>query len=340
MGYRLYEAVWEITLSCCFSCKYCGSAACGPGRDNELTTAECIDVAKQLHSLGCRRVSMIGGEVFMREDWDLIVSALTSRDIRVCIITNGFLFRDYHIRRLKAVGIESVAVSIDGPKDVHDKYRQEGSYDRAMRAVKMLSENDIPVSIISTLNSENSLRLEEFYEQVKGLDIFAWQLQACSPMGHAANGAIDVRFDFNRVIGFVERHMYEAPFSLGIAHNIGYYTKNEKYLRGNLNGASFRGCTAGLESIGIDSVGNVRGCESMYDSVFNEGNLRERSLSDIWNDPDAFAYNRKFKKEMLGGKCATCDRAWICAAGCRSYNYFVHRKMYESPACPRAVENT
>ena len=46
-GYRLKSCVWEITLACCFSCAYCGSCG-GKARENELTTDECVDVARQL----------------------------------------------------------------------------------------------------------------------------------------------------------------------------------------------------------------------------------------------------------------------------------------------------
>ena len=336
MTFTLRHCVWEITLACCFSCKYCGSSADGKKRENELTTEECIDVAKQLKDLGCRRVSLIGGEVFMRSDWSTIVESLTSRGIKTCIITNGFLFKDEHIRQLKDVNIESVAVSLDGPREIHDKYRQTGSYDRAVRAIGMLSDAGIPVSVISTLNKENAARLEEFFPTVASFNIFAWQLQACSPMGNAAKAGIDYAFDFGEVIAFVEKRMYDVPFALGVAHNIGYFTDNDDRIRGNRAGGSgFSGCTAGLDAIGIDSIGNVRGCESMYDDRFIEGNLRERSLADIWNDPDAFAYNRKFTPDLLTGKCKACDKAKYCAAGCRSYNYFVHGKIYESPYCAR-----
>ncbi|MBO7402044.1 MAG: radical SAM protein [Lachnospiraceae bacterium] len=336
MKYRLRHCVWEITLGCCFSCKYCGSGVNGQKRENELTTEECINVAEQLKNLGCRRVSLIGGEVFMRKDWDTVVEALTSRGIVTCIITNGFLFREEHINRLKELNIESVAVSLDGPRDVHDKYRQEGSYDRAVRAIEMLTAAGIHVSVITTLNHENAARLEDFFEIVKDFNIFAWQLQACSPMGNAAKAGIDFAFDFAKVIQFVEDHMYSVPFAMGVAHNIGYYTGNDNRVRGvRTGGAPFGGCTAGLTGIGIDSVGNVRGCESMYDDEFIEGNLREKTLAEIWDDPDAFAYNRKFKPELLTGKCSTCEMGKYCAGGCRSYNYFVHGKIYESPACAR-----
>ena len=332
--YRLDSCVWEITLACCFSCKYCGSKG-GRARDNELTTAECLDVARQLADLGCRRVSLIGGEVFLRRDWETIVRALTSRGVRVAIVTNGFLFTPDIVERLRSAPIESVALSIDGPRDVHDAYRQAGSFDRALRALDTLAAGGILVSVITTLHSENAPRLEELYAVLREKPVCAWQIQACSPMGNAARG-ITHRFDVNAVLDFVDRHLEDSPFPIGVADNIGYFTEREGWLRGNPNGrAVFTGCRAGLSAIGIDSVGNVRGCESMYDDRFNEGNLRSRSLADIWNDPDAFAYNRRFTPELLTGACRSCPHGPFCGGGCRSYNYFTHGKLYEAAACGR-----
>ena len=241
------------------------------------------------------------------------------------------------ISRLKAARVESVAVSVDGVREVHDAFRQKGSFDRAFRAIGSLLGAGIPVSVISALRADNAPRLPEFYEVLKDYRIFAWQIQACSPMGNAASG-VDVAFDAGEVIRFVAKTAREAPFAVGIADNIGYYTPEEGGLRGR-SGVSFGGCSAGLEAIGIDSVGNVRGCESMYDDAFIEGNLREKTLKEIWEDPDAFAYNRKFSPDMLTGACASCVWGCICAGGCRSYNYFAnHGKLYESPLCARAGE--
>ena len=162
MRFTLKKAVWEITLACCFSCRYCGSKG-GKAREGELSTEECLSVAEQLAELGCRRVSLIGGEVFMRRDWKVIAGQMNERGIRVNIITNGFLFPEKLIADLKDVNIESVSVSLDGPKEVHDRYRQEGSYDRAVRAIEVLREGGIPVSVISTLNAENAPLLPELY---------------------------------------------------------------------------------------------------------------------------------------------------------------------------------
>lgn len=331
--FQLDSCVWEITLACCFRCAYCGSKG-GNARENELTTEECMGVARQLKELGCRRVSMIGGEVFMRRDWEEIVSALTSRGIKTCIITNGYRMTEGIIDSLKRLGIESVAVSVDGPERVHDAFRQEGSCRRAFETMSALLDAGIPVSVISALRSDNAPLLAEFYEELKKHPIFAWQLQACSPMGSAAGNGVDVRFDAGEVIRFVRSIADTAPFSVGIADNIGYFTPEEGFVRGR-RGAVFSGCGAGLTSIGIDSVGNVRGCESMYDDYFIEGNLRERSLEDIWYDPEAFKYNRGFKEDMLTGACASCPCGGICAGGCRSYNFFTTGKLYENALCAR-----
>lgn len=338
--YTLRNCVWEITLACCFSCRHCGSSG-GKARPDELTREECLDVADQLANLGCQTLTLIGGEVFMRSDWDQIAECLVKKGVRTSIITNGFQMSESIISRIREIEVDGVGVSLDGMKYHHDQLRQPGSFARAEEAIARLCQSGIPAAVITTLNHENVSDLEEMYAFLKGYPIFAWQIQACSPMGNAANGGIDYRFDFKTVIDFVSNRIRQAPFYIGLADSIGYFTADEGSLRGNLSGAAvFRGCRAGIESIGIDSIGNVRGCESMYDNRFIEGNLRQRSLREIWEDPDAFAYNRKMTWESLHGKCAECPDNWLCRGGCRSYNYFVHGDLYDSPFCARNQHGT
>ena len=330
--FHLKSAVWEITLACCFNCAYCGSRG-GKARDNELCAAECDSVAQQLAAMGCERVSLIGGEVFMRKDWEEIVTSLTSRGIKTCIITNGYRMTPEIISSLKASAVESVAVSLDGTEAVHDPYRQNGSFKRALETIKALTGSGIPVSVITSLRKDNAPCLSDFYDILRGLPIFAWQLQACSPMGNAEKNRLEVGFDAEEVLRFVRDTAFSAPFYVGVADNIGYYTPEEGAVRG-IEGLRFEGCSAGLTTLGIDSVGNVRGCESMYDERFIEGNLRKRTLEDIWMDENSFGYNRKFTPELLSGGCADCRYGNVCAGGCRSYNYFSTGNLYENPLCP------
>ena len=300
-----------------------------------MSTEECLQIADQLAALGCERAALIGGEVFTREDWAAIAKRLVSQGVRTSIITNGYQMSDSILEEIVRCGIESVAVSLDGLEALHDRFRQPGSFKRAVSAITALSRAGIPVSVISTLNAVTAKGIREFYAFLKHLPIFAWQIQACSPMGKAVDMAVNYRFDFQQVLRFVGETAPDAPFGMGVADNIGYYTKDEGSIRGNLSGrAVFCGCSAGITSIGIDSLGNVRGCESQYDDRFIEGNLRSVRLAEIWNDPSAFTYNRRFSDDLLTGKCEDCVHRRACKAGCRSYNFFVHQKLYESPFCP------
>lgn len=333
--YQLERCVWEITLACCFNCKYCGSRA-GRARKNELTTEECLDVARQLAELKCGRVILIGGEVFLRNDWDIIAKELVRNGVDTSIITNGFMLDELLIKKIKDVGLDAVGVSLDGIEWIQDKYRHKGSYKRAIAAIETLRDNDIPTAIVSTLNSESSKYLLELYEVLKNYsNIYAWQIQACSPMGNA-DGGFNYELSHKNVIEFIASIAEVSPFRIFLGDNIGYFTKQENLLRGDLSGYTrFPGCSAGLSTLGIDSIGNVRGCESMYDESFIEGNLRNQKLRDIWEAPNAFSYNRKFVESMLTGKCSTCKYGFMCAGGCRAYNYFTHQKLYEAKYCAK-----
>src|SRR3954452_20119869 len=59
--WRPLYAVWEITLQCDLACRHCGSRA-GHSRPDELTTAECLDLVRQMAELGVKEVTVIGGE--------------------------------------------------------------------------------------------------------------------------------------------------------------------------------------------------------------------------------------------------------------------------------------
>ena len=345
VGYQLDTCVWEITRACNFSCAHCGSRA-GRARTDELSTAEALDVADQLAGLGCRRVVLIGGEVFMRRDWDAIARRLVDGGVEVSVITNGSCFNDVVWRRLEAAGIPYIAVSIDGNREHHDALRMPGSHDAGMAALAEAHARGFVTAAITVLNAQNAFDLPELYEELAAREVDAWQIQLCSPFGNArhSDGLVPNLEQVRQAVAFIaarnrawiargETHPTPRIFA---ADNIGYHTADEGVIRG-YPGVCFRGCGAGISVLGIDSAGNVRGCESLYDEAFNEGNVRNRTLRDIWESPDSFAYNRQFKLDLLAGTCATCKYGADCGGGCRSLNHLLAGNKYEALRCLRTV---
>ena len=334
--YRPEFCVWELTLKCNMRCSHCGSMA-GKARENELTVDECLNVAEQLVKLGCKQVTFIGGEVFLYKGWEIIARKLTENGIYVNIITNGFLLGDEQIAQIKYATLVNIGISLDGMQDNHNNIRNVNtSFDKVMEAFDVLNRERIPVAVVTSLIDQNFEDLWPIYDLLVENDIQLWQIQIINPMGNMVDKK-SFLLDPSKVplvTKFIREKRSEQKVMIYAGDNIGYFDENELYLRSQ-PGIIYEwfGCQAGLRVVGIDSIGNVKGCESLYSDEFIEGNLREESLSEIWNKEGNFAYNRAFDVSMLTGSCKGCDKGAICRGGCRGACYFTTDSKFENPYC-------
>jgi radical SAM protein with 4Fe4S-binding SPASM domain len=84
-------------------------------------------------------VSLFGGEPFLYPDIIPLVRAIKSRGLVATVITNGWHL-ERHARELVEAGMDSIAVSIDGPPDVHDRIRgRESSFARAAAGIRAVA---------------------------------------------------------------------------------------------------------------------------------------------------------------------------------------------------------
>ena len=118
------------------------------------------------------------------------------------------------------------------------------------------------------------------------------------------------------------------------AHGVGYYSDHIPCL--GLY-PEFKGCQGGLTILSIRANGDVTGCLATQDE-FIEGNIRERNITDIWNDPNAFSYNRKWKKEYLGENCKDCIHGNDCRGGCPGMSIGLDGKPFNNSYCFHMIE--
>lgn len=332
LGYKPYQVVWELTLACNLNCRHCGSRA-GTPRPDELTGPEALRLCKDLADLGTRRVTLGGGEPTLREDWPLITEALVSRGIRVNLLSNGRTWNRTLARRGKLFGLESVAFSLDGCEVTHEYIRRvPGQFEALLQAIDETVAEGLRVGVVTQLNRKNLAELEELGRILEAHGVANWQLQLGTPSGNMADHA-DLVLDPKDMLDMIPRiaRLRKAGGRprIHVGDNIGYYGPYEQDLRDQGGAIPFWiGCRAGLTVLGIESNGNIKGCLSLpsernEEDRFVEGNIRQRSLKDIWEDPDGFAYNRKFTVDRLHGFCRTCDYAEACRGGC-SWTSFSH----------------
>ncbi len=82
-----------------------------------------MDVVSQLSELGFREVALIGGEFYLREDWDQIAQAITDAGMLCTMVTGGRGLTKGRVERASNAGVALISVSVDGLRETHDVTR-------------------------------------------------------------------------------------------------------------------------------------------------------------------------------------------------------------------------
>jgi radical SAM protein with 4Fe4S-binding SPASM domain len=336
-GYELVTCLWELTLKCNFNCIHCGSLA-GSARQQELSLNECFAIADQIIDLKCKKMTFIGGEVFLFKGWEKIANYFSDHGLIVNLMSNGYKIGKEEIDQIKFANLSNVGISLDGTETIHNSIRgNKRSFSQIQNAFNLLNKAGIQIAVVTSLLEMNFPILNELYQFLVNNNVNLWQIQIVNPMGNMAckKKLLLKRKHIPELLDFIREKNKERYMLIVAADNVGYYYKDsEAYIRGNITPIAYwTGCAAGINSVFIDSVGNVKGCGALYDDKFIEGNIKHTSLKEIWNNKENFLYNRKFKSSLLTGGCKDCNIKSVCKGGCRASNYFNTNSLYENAFC-------
>ena len=347
---RPLYAVWEVTLKCDQPCQHCGSRA-GAKRDEELSTEQLLEVAKSLGRLGCRECALIGGEAYLRKDLSQLIRGLADQGIRVVMQTGGRAFTRERAETSRAAGLTGLGVSIDGPEAIHDELRGNvGSHAAGMRALANAREAGLVTSANTQINRLNFRMLRETSRTLRDEGIQSWQVQLTVPMGRAADRPEWIVEPFQVVevidtLAAIQREALEEaptgaiPFNVFANNNIGYFGPHEELLRSRPGGESahWKGCVAGIFTLGIESDGTVKGCPSLPTAPYAGGNVRDLTLDEIWARSEQVRFSRDRNTDELWGFCKTCYYADTCRAGCSWTAHCTLGKRGNNPFCYHRV---
>jgi len=339
------SAFLELTRECPLRCRHCRAGEPLPGK--ELSFHELERVADQLIGLGAKTVVLTGGEPTAREGWDRIAGRLAAGGVRVRLFTSGFGAGEELATRATDAGVAEVAVSIDGPRSIHDALRPEAdgrarsSFDAAVELVRRLAARGCATRVVTAVNGLNAMHLGAVYELVKQLSVPRWQVQLCQNLGRSAERSADLMLPAEAVEEIVLALLRAAREKIVLAPlhcTVGYMTEEEPVLRNRESPGApvWRGCGAGTRTLCIAADGGVKGCAALPDA-FAAASLRERSLEEIWEDDRLFPHSRAWSHKLLAGACAACAFRETCRAGCPAVAYGATGSIGLNPYCLRLV---
>ncbi len=341
---RPIYAVWEVTLQCDLACGHCGSRA-GLPRPDELSTSEALDLILQMKALGVREVSLIGGEAYLRSDWLTIIRAIRDAGMIANLTTGGRGLDEARARGAADAGLQAASVSIDGLRDVHDHLRRlSGSFDAAINAVRVLSRASVRTTVNTQINRRSLRDLEGVYDLLEAEKARAWQVQLTVPAGRALDGDELLLEPYQLVelmplLARLKRRADVARIGFWPGNNIGYFGPHEADLRAAHPAGYACSCGAGRTTLGIESNGDIKGCPSLPTSDYVGGNVRKRSLLEVWEGADALRFTRDRPVTEAWGFCATCYYSEHCIGGCSWTAHSISGRRGNNPLCHhRALE--
>ena len=309
--YKLHTGIIELTRQCNARCRHCIIDA-GSAQNDELSTEQIIKLLEDMADVGCKVIVFTGGEAFLRKEWPLFVQKAKTLDFQVIFMTNGLLINEETIKILKMFYI-SLGISLDGAKsETHDSIRGvKGIFDNFTNIIPKLNDAGIYVSVPTTVMQSNYNELDEIRDLLIKLKVPSWQIQIVKSGPRMPENELLTEEQYYKLAEKIVdyRKNYSDKMSISEADCIGY----NSILTPNLAIQTWKGCTCGINTVCIESNGNVKGCPNMHNS---EGNIKLKPFKEIWFDHNSFKYNRNPSVDSLTGFCKECKHKYICRGGC------------------------
>lgn len=333
---ELQLCVVELTNRCNLRCPHCASTS-GQCREGELTRIEWQRVFGELKQLGCRILSILGGEFLLHPDWYGICSDAKAYGFELQLITNGLLVNDSVIEQFKSLDPQTVCVSFDGATaETYLAQRGIDAFDKCLALLHRLHREGFrQVNAITTFTSLNIYDFDKFAALFMDTGI-VWQVQMVHRAGQRFDDSLlltpeQYAFFVDKVTDYLYNH--NDRLRLMTMDDFGYFSMNPQR---EFTHQFWHGCHAGREVLGLRSNGDVLGCLSLGDD-FVEANLRNESLIDIWNS-DRYFRTFRHKEKLLDGHCAKCPFAQKCLGGCTALALSQKGGIGDNSYCVRRLE--
>lgn len=315
------SVIWDVTSRCNLNCKHCYVDA-DAKNTAEPSTEKAKTIIDQLKKAQVFRLSFSGGEPLLRED----ICELTkyaSQFFPLEIATNGLLLTMETAEKLKAAGVATVQMSMDGLEDAHDYLRgRKGAFKKMTKAAKILREIKIPFGLTCVIYKKNASYITELIEKAESMGAFTIRFYRLIYTGRGEDiSSMDIPpSEYKKALE--EVYDYTGTIQAVADEAFGFL------LQGQKSPHQWVGCQAGRTLAGIKADGQVVPCPMFDDPVFHCGKVPDKDFADIWKTSPVLTEFRSL--ENIHGKCNSCQYLYQCGGGCRAAVFAKTGDLYSS----------
>jgi len=301
----------ELTHRCPLHCVYCSNPLELQSRANELTTEIWSRVFQEAAEAGVLQADLTGGEPLARPDIVDLVRAARSAGLYVNLITSGLPLDETRLSTLVAAGLDHIQLSFQGAREEPaNDISGTKSHARKLRVLDWLRRHRVAVTLNFVIHRRNIDQLEEMLALAESSCATRIEFANVQYYGWAfANreNLLPTREQLDHSVEFLKSAQERLKGKIRIEFVVpDYYAKYPKPCMGGW----------GRKLMLITPSGDALPCHAaQVIPGLSFENVKDRSLSEIWKQSDAF---QKFRGEdWMQQPCKTCDRREQDFGGCR-----------------------
>lgn len=345
-----------IGPACNLNCEYCfyleKEALFGPGEQFRMSDAVLAKfITNYITSQPTPEVEFVwqGGEPtllgidFFKKVIDLQKAFAGHKKVRNALQTNGTLLTDDWCSFLKKNNF-MVGISLDGPKEIHDRYRRDragaGSFDRVMRGLKLLQKHGVDYNVLSSVAHDTAKHPLEIYRFFRDQGIeFIQFAPIVERLPDEVSRTHGLRLAGPAPLGRVEEETRVIPWTVDaeaygdfliaiyeewVRHDVGkIFVMNFEWALnawiGNSSPVCIHAKTCG-RSLVMEHNGDVYACDHYVYPETRLGNIMTSALNDMAEKSLQTGFGIA-KESALPRWCRECDVLAACQGGCPKHRF-------------------
>ena len=268
---------------------------------------------------------------------------MKQKTISNALQTNGTMLTEEWCRFLKKHNF-MVGISIDGPKDVHDRYRRDrtgkGTFDKVMQGLKLLQKHKVDYNVLASVARETARHPLEVYRFLKGEGIeFIQFAPVVERMPNACSTRYGLRLAAPASLDREEQQTEVTPWSVipeeygdfliaiyeeWVRHDVGkVFVMNFEWALNAWIGNPSPVCIHAEQcgrSVVIEHNGDVYACDHCVYPEYRLGNIVSDSLAVMAERSRQSGFGVT-KETALPRWCRECKVLAACRGGCPKHRF-------------------
>lgn len=315
---RLYSGplllTFMLTNQCVTHCKYCYADTKTRVREL-LPVSRILTLIQEAADLQVQQVALIGGEIFLHPDWEIILKELVRMDIAPEYLSTKIPFTEELLERLCKTGYRHIIqVSLDAvsPSVLQESLRVSNGYWQKMKyGLRLLDQSgfDYQIStVVSTYNCDRRILTDLFRFLLTLEHLSDWRIIPVSNSLYITPEEMDkIKPSYEeliRLFDYIQEFIIPAsPFLILLNESF----RKRRFHQTDGGSCYFEGstCSALNTHLFILPNGQVSICEQLYwHPSFIIGDATAYSLKEVWDSPRSIQLINLSQEEIE--KASTC----------------------------------